>query len=611
MQATAETFLPASFSLTQSLRWLWALCFIVFIPPSLDAIPSEKNIQQLGLTSSEVAWLATHPIIRLGFDTARPPYDFLGENGEHQGVLSSYFNHVESLLGITFLPTEFSSWKTMLEAARHNHIDVVSGLMKTPERETFLLFSDPLFEVSLSIATRREIVLFEPLNELEGKRVGMVESYATIPLVKEKYPCLEIVEVPNLETGLAMVKDGRLSAMISENFALQQLLTNRDFHMLYIAHSLPLRYTLRVGTHKHYPTLHSILQKSLRATTQEERKSFWLTWIRQDKPAVYTSELLVTLGLLLLLLSLWLAYKLRLQKKRIQNLISQLKISKRHVRVAAKTFNVGTWVWVVNDNKNFINHTYANMLGYTKKELDETFDCFTSLISPEDLPLMYTALKRHVDGVQTYYDVRIRMRHKNGEYRWIHSGGGVLKRDTFGHPEIIGGWHMLVDKTCEDASRYTQSIDPLTTLFSAHCYAILAPFHIQRARKERSGIALLLFQATNAQAIKEAFSEAEKDELIKAVGLGIKGELTQPSGFLFRMSEDIFCMLFWCDDKEEVHESETKILNRLKKIELFVQGTLVTPQVKSGHAFMLPGSYVEEDTLYHQAYDLLQNHSLA
>lgn len=599
---TAATYLLAKTPFTRGALKPLVFFPFLFFPLFLVALPSESTIRALGLTPKEVQWLARNPVVRLGFDHKRPPYDFANEKGEHQGILSSYYDYFEQLLGISFIPVQTSSWEALFEHAQQGKIDLLSGIAKTDERTRYLLFSKPLFDVTLSVVLQRNRVLFNSLEELNKEPVGMVRAYATAMFVKQQHPTLNIVDIPSLKEGLRMVKNGELAAVVAEDFSLQYYLEEYEFRSLYAAHPLLLHIPICIGVHQDHPLLLSILQKALNHLSDEQKQALWKPWIQKKEPAFNVVGFLLVLLFFALGGLAWSSMLFFHQRKKAQQLLGRTRLAKKHLQVASKAMELGTWLWYIKNNINTINPAYARLLGYEKKEFNETFEHFTSLISPEDLPLMYTALKRHLDGAEPYYNVHMRMRHKNGNYVWIRSCGGVLKRDADGYPEILGGWHMKIDRPEETHAALTQYLDPVTGLFSDHFYKVLVPLHIRRARREHTGVALMLVEIADIHLIEETYGTTQANQALQAVSLMLQGKLFHPSGMLFRMNPTTFCLLFWFDVYKEAHAFELTLQEHLRSIELFVKEEPLLLSIHTGASFMFPGSYIEEQELYQHAY---------
>ena len=87
----------------QSSRWIkylgvWLLSVVFSAASALE------------LTVEEQAWLVEHPVIHLGIDSAWPPYEFLNEAGQYQGISADYLAIVSSALGVKFVVGAPAPW---------------------------------------------------------------------------------------------------------------------------------------------------------------------------------------------------------------------------------------------------------------------------------------------------------------------------------------------------------------------------------------------------------------------------------------------------------------------------------------------------------------------
>lgn len=109
---------------------------------------------------------------------------------------------------------------------------------------------------------------------------------------------------------------------------------------------------------------------------------------------------------------------------------------KRYDRAVTGT-NDGLWDWEIPSNQMYFSPRFAEILGYRQDELEPVIETSTDRIHPEDTDRVASALIAHLEhGVP--YDLESRMRHKNGEYLWIHTKGSVF-RDDQGKPVQMAG----------------------------------------------------------------------------------------------------------------------------------------------------------------------------
>ncbi|MFZ6779055.1 PAS domain S-box protein [Undibacterium sp. Ji83W] len=115
-----------------------------------------------------------------------------------------------------------------------------------------------------------------------------------------------------------------------------------------------------------------------------------------------------------------------------------------------KGTNIGTWECNILTGETIYNERWAEMLGYTLAELEPTtVDTWLKLCHPEDLRLTSAMIEQHFRGEIEYFDLKSRMRHKDGHWIWIHDRGCVVSWGPNGEPLIMSGSHADITKQKE------------------------------------------------------------------------------------------------------------------------------------------------------------------
>ncbi|NCC60718.1 MAG: PAS domain S-box protein [Verrucomicrobiae bacterium] len=105
--------------------------------------------------------------------------------------------------------------------------------------------------------------------------------------------------------------------------------------------------------------------------------------------------------------------------------------------------HVGTWEWNVQTGATVFNERWAEIIGYTLEEISPaTIETWMKYTHPDDLKRCNEMLEKHFRGELLYYDVEVRMRHKNGEWVWVHDRGKVVSRTREGKPLLMLGTHQ-------------------------------------------------------------------------------------------------------------------------------------------------------------------------
>lgn len=129
---------------------------------------------------------------------------------------------------------------------------------------------------------------------------------------------------------------------------------------------------------------------------------------------------------------------------------SALRESQHFIQAIADSHPNLLYVYDVIEQRNvYSNRQMSAMLGYTTREIqDMGTQIVSTLMNPEDLPAFFEniqKMERAKDGdiIQFQY----RMKHKNGEWRWIHSWDTVFLRTTDGKPkQILGTANDITDR---------------------------------------------------------------------------------------------------------------------------------------------------------------------
>jgi len=104
--------------------------------------------------------------------------------------------------------------------------------------------------------------------------------------------------------------------------------------------------------------------------------------------------------------------------------------------------HVGTWEWNVQTGETVFNEVWAQIIGYSLDELAPlSFKTWESKVHPFDLKETTAILEKHFEGKLPYFDCDCRMKHKDGQWVWIHDRGRVVTRTPDGKPLMMFGTH--------------------------------------------------------------------------------------------------------------------------------------------------------------------------
>ena len=203
------------------------------------------------------------------------------------------------------------------------------------------------------------------------------------------------------------------------------------------------------------------------------------------------------------------------ERKRMEN---ELVTERRRLANILKGSYAGTWEWNVQTGETVFNERWAEIIGYTLKELEPfSVDTWRRLTHPDDVQLAEHALKSHFLCEVDYYELELRMRHKRGHWVWIMDRGKVATWTDDKKPLLMYGTHQDISerKASEDALRESES--HFRSLFNQTHDAVflldLNGRHILVNQRAADMLGYTMDEIT-ALSINETSAEKEKSEMI-------------------------------------------------------------------------------------------------
>ena len=241
-----------------------------------------KTERQLNLSVRERQWLADHPVIRVHNETDWPPFNFF-ENGTAQGFSIDYMNLLAALIDVKIEYVTGPSWSEFLDMMKSGELDVMLNIVKTPERQKYLLYAEKPYAYNPNTILSRRDTPYENLEQLSGKTVAIPKGFFYEEILKRDYPRIKLHLVKNMDESMKAVIFGRADAALGELAVLNYLM---DREMI-TGHTLSgevvlggVNYSqLNIAARKDLPILVSILTKAMAAVPPEEVKALRQRWI--------------------------------------------------------------------------------------------------------------------------------------------------------------------------------------------------------------------------------------------------------------------------------------------------------------------------------------------
>jgi len=285
---------------------------------SFDSIVYKRGT--LNFTPQEKAWLASHPVVRVGIDQNWPPIEFVDKNGEYFGISASYLKLLEKRLGIKFeVDFSHSTWNDSLNALGNKKLDMLSCAAITPKRKESMEFSHPYMKQSIVIVANSNVGYVHSIDDLAGKKVAVVQSYATEEFLQKNHPNIIIVSVKTSLDALKMVANGEAYACLEGLNVVSYLMERHELKKLKVVGETSYNYELAFAFRNDWKMLAQISDKVLASMTPAEYKEVHGQWLVMEHARPFDYFYIWVSALVVIVVLLFIVYK----NRRLDELVRQ------------------------------------------------------------------------------------------------------------------------------------------------------------------------------------------------------------------------------------------------------------------------------------------------
>ena len=279
------------------------------------------------LSSAEINWLTSHPIIRVAISKDYAPVSFINEDGRYVGISADYLNNIEQQIQLVNPAFQFKTIvPTPDQQAANNptdkNVDLVVDFVDTPRRQKYWQFTKPYLSLPLHLIVQQDSKITTQLNQHNNIKVAVVAYYAANELIETDFPNVDLVLVSNNQEGLKKVAFGDVDAFVSDLAVASYWAGKAGLMQLKDAGELPYKYNISFASNNQTPLLHAILEKSLAKINNNQRKKINSNWMIGPFVDKHLFSKLVEWIVLLVAIALavaaaWLIWRIFAQNKRL------------------------------------------------------------------------------------------------------------------------------------------------------------------------------------------------------------------------------------------------------------------------------------------------------
>jgi diguanylate cyclase (GGDEF)-like protein len=237
-----------------------------------------NNAFLTSLTMAERKWLQEVPALRLGIDSWYP-FEYFNDKGDYSGLSADYIEYIKNSLSLTIEADKNYSWAESLAAIKVNKIDVISAIVRTPEREKSMLFTNPYISAPTVLVSRKNGFNADSFASLKGRTIGIVAENAVLGFVASDYPEILIIPVDSTIDGLQKLSDDKLDAFLGDISFVNFTINEEQFADLIITGFSPYNLEISMAVRTELEPLVGILNKVFLSISEKEKAEIANNWL--------------------------------------------------------------------------------------------------------------------------------------------------------------------------------------------------------------------------------------------------------------------------------------------------------------------------------------------
>ncbi|MFA5215931.1 diguanylate cyclase domain-containing protein [Sulfuricurvum sp.] len=601
------------------------VCILTFVlvtlPVSAQPAPIPQNTHplsidestQLHLTENEKKWLTEHHLIKVGMDPDYAPYEWIDKDGNHVGMVVDYMHRLEKKLGLHFEIVKNKPWTELLKMAKNGELDMITSIVKTPERSEYLTFSEPYRDTPTIIIDNGEGSFIGSLKQLSNKRVSVEKGYFMEEFMKNNYPKIHLITAPSTIEALKMVVDGVADAYVGDANVADYTIKSNNYNTLrfsgqteYISHQ-------SFGLIKANEPLALILTKAMATIPKEETDAMFNRWLNIEQGI--KSETLIkygsAIGLIFLVIGYWV---FRLRREISYRKIAEEKLRNSETLYRQLTEDVTDVIWKTDQNLfiTYISPSDERLRGFSADEVigHHVFEMFTD----EGIATITEKIRERQETEKQGFTTgsiifEAHHRCKDGSLIW----GEVLSKPERDKSGTIIGYHGITReiterKQMQDEIQALAFYDPLTKLPNRRLLHDRLKQSMSNSKRSQKYCALIFLDLDNFKPLNDIHGHSVGDLLLIQAAERVKSCVREIDTVARFGGDEFIVMLNELDESkaESITQAE-RIAEKIRSV-LSVSYQLTHESVTVEHhctasigVLIFKGQEKSEDELFNQA----------
>lgn len=167
-------------------------------------------------------------VLRVGTNPEFPPFEYVGDSGEIEGIDVEIINAIAADLGMT-VQMEAMDFDALVPSLVSGKLDVaIAGMTITKDRKNSVLFSEPYFDATQVVILREDSDI-NTVEDLAGKKVGVqLGTTGDLMMSEPEYGVGEVSRYNKAMDAALDLQNGRLDAVVIDTLPARQFVLSLD-----------------------------------------------------------------------------------------------------------------------------------------------------------------------------------------------------------------------------------------------------------------------------------------------------------------------------------------------------------------------------------------------
>ena len=201
------------------------------------------------------------------------PFEAIDERGVHVGIAADLVALATSRakLQVALYPTR--TWEESVAASKAGKCQLTSFLNQSPERDQWLIFTEPLLVDPNVLIVREDSAPLGDLVTLKGRSIALPRESAVYERVRKDFPNLKLIGTDSEYEAFGMVSNRKADMTLRSRIVAGQNIKEKGWFNLKIASEVPgYENVLRMGVMKSLPALRDQLNGGIATIARAERE---------------------------------------------------------------------------------------------------------------------------------------------------------------------------------------------------------------------------------------------------------------------------------------------------------------------------------------------------